>query len=460
VFALGFSSGLPWAIIGSTLTIWLRESGMSRSEIGYLGAIFMVYAWNFLWAPLLDRVKLGALHRHLGQRRSWIAVAQGAIVLTTLAIALADPSSTRMLLIVAAFGVAIASATQDVAVDAYRIEIMPAGDQRRITSAATIATAGWLTGAGLPGALALYLASIEGWTAAYLLLAGIALCLILITLRLPEPTSERERQQKADEARADAMLGALASGAGAPRLRRMMNWLFVTVLQPFIEFFQRNGILLAGLILAFVVLFKVGEAFMGRMAGVFYVDIGFTKEQIATVSGLISWATILAFTLLSGLISVRMGIYRALLIGGIAMASTNLLFAQLAVVGASMQLFIVAVVLDNFTTALSTVAFVAFISHLTSRVYTATQYALLASLGNFSRTSLAAGSGLMVDALGGDWAVFFVITALMVTPSLILLLWIRRALTTRLGDVFSRARGIAPAVGPGATLTPSAKQNT
>ncbi|MCH8506186.1 MAG: hypothetical protein LAT50_17965, partial [Ectothiorhodospiraceae bacterium] len=206
------------------------------------------------------------------------------------------------------------------------------------------------------------------------------------------------------------------------------------------EFFRRNGWQLAFAILAFIVLFKIGEAFMGRMAAVFYLEVGFTREQIAWVSGFMGWATMLEFSLLGGLVNVTLGIFRGLLIGGITMALANLLFALLAVVGPDMQLFAVAVIVDNFTTAFSTVTFVAFISYLTSRVYTASQYALMASLGNLSRTTLAAGSGAMVDWLDGDWATFFVITTIMVTPGLILLLLIRAALQKRMGDAFSRQR--------------------
>lgn len=433
---LGFASGFPWALIGSSLSAWLFDTGLTRTAIGALGSITMLYALNFLWAPLLDRVRLPLLGR-LGQRRAWIILMQALLLLATLLLSLTDPAMSLFWIAAAGVMLATASSTQDVAIDAYRIEIIGVNEPHRLTAASAMTTAGWWTGFGLPGGLALLLADLPGWTwgNVYQTLAIILVALILFTLCIPEPESRRDVEQRKDDERMREALGPTPAG-------QRTAWLLVTLIQPFAEFVRRNGLQLALAILGFIVLFKIGEAFMGRMAIVFYREIGFSNTDVGMVSKFMGWGTMLVFTLLGGMLNVRFGIFRGLLIGGLAMASTNLLFAVLALTGPQMWLFVVAVIADNFTTALSTVTFVAFISYLTSRVYTASQYALMASLGNLSRTTLAAGSGMMVDGLGGNWALFFVLTTVMVLPSLVLLLWIRVALTQRLGDVFGVARPV------------------
>ncbi|WP_111641223.1 AmpG family muropeptide MFS transporter [Marinimicrobium alkaliphilum] len=438
IFVLGFASGFPWALIGSTFSAWLSDSGLTRTSIGILGSVTMIYALNFLWAPLLDRVRLPWVCARMGQRRGWILLAQIGILLGTLAIATTDPGLGTGATVLAAALIVFSSATQDVGVDAYRIEMIPAEESRKLAAGSAVTAAGWWTGAGLPGAVAFMIAgqADSGWTAAYFFLAGVMAVLLLVTLLLPEPVSDREAHQAEDEAKVRETLAATGS-TGA--LAAAGAWLTVTAVHPLAEFVRRNGWRLAVLILSFIVLFKVGEAFMGRMATVFYLELGLTHNQIAMVSGFMGWFTMVGFILLSGLINVRLGIFRGLLISGVAMALANLMFSLMAVVGPHMGVFAVAVIVDNFTTAFSTVAFVAFISFLTSKVYTASQYALMASLGNLSRTSLAAGSGYMVDVLGGNWAVFFAITAVMAIPGLLLLISIRHKLTHRLGDVFRRA---------------------
>ncbi|MDP4945939.1 MAG: MFS transporter, partial [Alishewanella sp.] len=202
-------------------------------------------------------------------------------------------------------------------------------------------------------------------------------------------------------------------------------------LEPFLDFFRRNGWQLSLAILSFVFLFKVGEAFLGRMSVPFYKEIGFSNEQIAEYSKLVGWFATIVFTLLGSAINIRFGIVRGLFIGGIAMAASNLMFAWIALVGPKPELFIAAILVDNFTAAFSTVAFVSFLTWLTGRAFTATQYALLASLGNLGRTTLASFSGEMVDLLGGNWALFFVFTSLMVIPGLLLLLWVGKRLQQR-----------------------------
>lgn len=436
IFALGFASGFPWSVIAKTFSFWLSSEGLARTDIAVLGGVTMIYALNFLWAPLLDRVRLPGLCTRLGQRRGWILLAQAGIVLGTAGLAIVGLSFGLVVIAVSAAFIVVSGATQDVAIDAYRIESIPREEGSKMAAGAAATAAGWWTGAGLPGAAAFIIAGrSDDWGIAYLFLAFCALGLLAITLAVPEPRSDREKRQAEDEARVRKAL----TGNGDNDAARAEAWLLVTVVQPFVEFFRRNGLKLSLGILVFAFIFKIGEAFMGRMAPVFYEEIGFTAEQVGWISGVFGWVTMVGFMFLSGLINVRLGIFRGLLISGIVMALANLNYALIAVVGPNVVLFVWAETVDNLTTAFSTVAYVAFISYLTSKVYTATQYALLASLGNFGRTSLAMASGFMVTWLD-SWALFFVATTIMVIPSLILLLWIRRALTERMGDYFSRSR--------------------
>lgn len=436
IFALGFASGFPWSIIGKIFGYWLSSAGLTRADIAVLGGVAMIYALNFLWAPLLDRVRLPWLSRRFGQRRGWILLAQIGIAIGALSLALVGLAHGPLMVAVAAGFIVISGATQDVGVDAYRIETIPREEGRMMAAGASAATAGWWTGAGLPGAIAFIIAGrMDDFLPAFLFLAACALGLILITLLVPEPDSPREQVQAEDEAR---VRRALAETPGGRRVRQAEAWLIVTVFQPFVEFFRRNGLYLSLAILVFALIFKIGESFMGRMTPVFYQEIGFTPEQVGWVSGVFGWFTMVVFVILSGMINVRFGIFRGLLISGIVMALANLNYAAIALIGPNLQLFVFAEIVDNLTTAFSTVAYVSFISYLTSKVYTATQYALLASISNFGRTSMAMASGAMVTWLD-SWALFFVMTTIMVIPSLILLWWIRHRLTERLGDVFAKA---------------------
>ncbi len=420
IFLLGFSSGFPWVLIGSAMTAWLQESGLTRTAIGFFGSIFAAYTFNFLWAPLLDRFRLPLLHR-VGQRKSWILFTQSLVFFGALAISqTTDPKSGIVLLSLIALAIAVASATQDISIDAYRIEIIPAREAEKIPAGAAMATSGWWAGYSLPGALAFWAADWDGWnwSRIYLLLAFVMCIGMLIVLLIPEPESQREKQQHEREEDYQHKLG------NHSRWDRLVAWLAVTVIEPFREFFSRNGAKIALAILGFIFLFKIGEAFLGRMSIVFYKEIGFTNTEIGTYSKLIGWWVTILFSVIGGILNARFGILRGLLIGGIAMAASNLMFSLIAVVGPDKHLFLAAIIVDGFTSAFATVTFVAFISSLTSRTWTASQYALMASVGNFGRTLLSSTSGAMVDFLDGNWALFFALTALMVIPSLLLLVWI------------------------------------
>lgn len=418
IFLLGCSSGFPWVLVSSSMSGWLSDSGLSRAAIGYFGSVTMVYAINFLWAPLLDRIKLPWFCQRLGQRRGWIFLMQGMMLCATAAIAFTNPAHSLLWTSLLALTITTFSATQDVAIDAYRIDII-GEDKQRLPPAAAMSVIGWWTGYSLPGYIAFFYADVIGWSSVYLLLAAVMGVMMVFTLLVKEPKTEREALQKMAEQRYRDSF-SLTQGFWQKILVRIS----VTVIEPFAEFFRRNGWWLACMILTFVFFFKIGEAFLGRMSIQFYREVGFSNEQIAEYSKMVGWIATIIFTLIGSAINIRYGIVRGLFIGGVAMASSNLMFAWIAVVGPSETLFLATILVDNFTAAFSSVALVSFISWLSGRAFSASQYALLASLGNLGRTSLSSFSGEMVDVLNGNWALFFVITSLMVIPGLLLLLMI------------------------------------
>ncbi|PID77108.1 MAG: MFS transporter [Deltaproteobacteria bacterium] len=411
VFFMGCASGFPWVLIGSNMFGWLKDSGLSKTDTGLFGSIFTIYAVNFLWAPLVDRVKLPFLTRNLGQIRGWILLAQFCILLATLALTLLDPGHELKFVLIAAMLIAFASATQDIAVDAFRIDSFGIDEKSKLPMASAMGVIGWWTGYSLPGYLAFTNADACGWNGVYQGMAGLVCLLMLMTLLVPEPVTDRARIQKEAEAR--------FTGKGS-----LTAWLAVTVYEPFAEFFRRNGSRLALTLILFIFLFKIGEAFLGRMSIPFYKEIGFSNQQIGYYSKLIGWGVTIFFTIVGSIVNVKFGIVRGLLIGGIAMAGSNLMFAWLAAVGPNEQILLAAIIVDNFTSAFATIAFVSFLTFFTGRGFTATQYALLASVGNFGRTSLASFSGMVAEWLG-SWAMFFTLTKVMVVPSLLLLLSLR-----------------------------------
>ncbi|MBT8139829.1 MAG: MFS transporter [Gammaproteobacteria bacterium] len=498
VLLLGVSSGLPFVLIGSMLTLWLKDTGLSRASIGYAGAIYAAYSINFLWSPLIDRIRRPAMLT-LGQRKSWIVLMQLAIALLCVAVSMSNPAESSRVTILLCLAIAIASATQDIAIDAFRIDSIAEHEEQTMSVAASMAIAGWWTGYAGIGAIVLITAdSFQlDWGVLYLLTAPLFIVLAAAVVFFPEPdNADRDRLHNerklgylhnalqlsngrkiatmvmmacpfllavwllgggaglADTVKASAWYvpGGLLAGTllfalaiallGQSALNRQVPIasaaelhnagpldkasasLAAAVIDPLLAFFRRNGLQMALALLAFILLFKIGEAFLGRMSLVFYREIGFSNSDIAYYSKLVSWAVTVVFSLLSGAFVARFGVLRGLFIAGLAMSASNLMFAWLAAVGPVKTLFAASVVVDGFTSAWSTVAFVAFLSSLCDRNYTATQYALLASLGTLGRTLFASGSGQLVDWLQGNWALFFILTALAVIPSLLILLWL------------------------------------
>ena len=427
ILLLGSISGFPWVLIGSSLSLWLKEDGLSRSTIGWAGLIFGVYAFNYLWAPLVDRVQVPFLTKKVGHRRAWIILMQLTILMSLILWSKMNPTENLALVITVGLIIAIASATQDITVDALRIEQIGENEGKPMAAGAAMAVVGWWSGYKLGGVLSLFSAEFlqnrgyeNYWQLTFLIL-GILIILMNIGLMFVNETDDSNRYKKQKEN--DELISNKFNKLNL--LTKTFSWIGGTVCGPIVSFFKKNGFSIAIGILGFVFLFKVGEAFLGRMSIIFYKEIGFSKSDIAIYSKSLGWVTTVIFTLLGGLFVIRSGVLKAMFLAGIIMASTNLLFSVLAWSDKSELLFAVAVIFDDIAAAFATVAFVAFISLLVDRAYTATQYALLASIGTAGRTTLASSSGALVDWLNGDWGTFFILTALMVIPSLIIL-WIMR----------------------------------
>ena len=427
ILLLGAISGFPWVIIGSSLSLWLKEDGLSRSTIGWAGLIFAVYAFNYLWAPIIDRIKIPWLTTKVGHRRAWIITMQFIILICLVSWSLINPSANLALVISIGLIIAIASATQDITVDALRIEQIGENEGKAMQAGAAMAVVGWWTGYKLGGVVALNSAEFfqkfgyeNYWQITFIVLGIVViLCnIFLMFVNEPKKNDKAEIQNQTDKM-IENKLGF------SNTITKIFAWLTGTIIGPIISFFNKNGFNIALAILGFVFLFKIGEAFLGRMSVIFYKEIGFTKSDIALYSKGLGWITTVIFTLIGGLFAIRSGVIKAMFVSGILMASTNLLFSLLAWSGKSELLFAIAVIFDDMAAAFATVAFVAFISLLVDRTYTATQYALLASIGTAGRTTLAASSGALVDYLNGDWGTFFVITAVMVIPSLLFLYTIK-----------------------------------
>lgn len=512
IFLFGMASGYPWIIIGSSLSAWLNEAGISRTEIAYVGAVFAAYSVNFLWSPLVDRVRLPFLSNWLGQRRSWVLFCQVGVAATCFYLSTINFSESLRFMGVVALAIAVFSATQDIGIDAFRIDSIGVDEARVQSAGAAMATAGWWTGYGALGAIPFFLSDQPGWEWAdiyklmalgmLLLTAGTWLAREPVTGRLAmQAESERRYQRIARHNPRPTLVMTLLSvgfvlsavlaynllpstpwmvtlwglaqsallvlivrllvqlhrveeqehSADEPKPRRrekIIAWTIVSIIEPIYEFFQRSGVRMALTVLLFVTLFKVGEAFLGRMSIVFYQEVGFTNTDIAIYSKLMNWWITIVFALIGSYVNMRLGIVKGLLIGGTAMAVSNLFFSALAIVGPSKALFIFAVISDGFTSAWSTVAFVAFISLLCNRAFTATQYALMASLGNLGRTVLSTYSGAVVDFLDGNWALFFALTTFMVIPSLLLLWTIRHRIYALEADNNARQQELDNREGP------------
>jgi PAT family beta-lactamase induction signal transducer AmpG len=390
IFFMGYSSGLPLLLGFSTLSFWLREADVSLAAIGGLVTVGTPYSLKFLWAPALDHVRLPVLTRVFGLRRGWLLLIQALLVVSIAVTGQGDPATSLPFLAGAAFVMAFLSASQDVVVDAYRIEVL---DEHEQGAGAAMTQAGYRIGMLVSGAGALALADVLPWSAVYAIMAATVGVGMLATLLGPEPLSRRP----------------------APP-RRPLAFLRHAALDPFLDFTRRRGWLV---ILAFVLLYKYGDAVAGAMANPFFVDLGFSGTEIASVTKVLGVFATMAGVFGGGLLVARIGMLPALAVGGVFQAATNLTFAWLATRGHDVGALAIAVGTDSFASGVGSAAFVAYLSSLCNVAFTATQYALLTSLMAFGRTLLASSSGALAEALG--WPLFFVVTALLAIPALVLL---------------------------------------
>jgi PAT family beta-lactamase induction signal transducer AmpG len=399
---LGFSAGLPLLLILGTLSFWLREAGIDRSTIGYLTWVGLIYAFKWMWAPLVDRLPIPLLSRLFGRRRSWLLFAQLLIVLGLVGMASIDPKVQLTPIVWCALLVAFGSATQDIALDAFRIESADSDHQAAL--AATYQT-GYRLALIWSGAGVLWLAARAeagtigydpaAWQFAYLCMALSIGVGVVTTLFSKEPV--RIELAKARNAKA---------------------WLHQTLIEPFADFIKRYG-WHAILILSLIAIYRISDVVMGIMANPFYVDMGYTKDEVAAVSKVFGVVMTLVGAFVGGVLTLRFGVMRILFLGAILSAVSNLLFAWLATQGHDLQGLIWVISADNLSSGIATAAFIAFLSALTNIQYSATQYALFSSMMLLLPKWLAGFSGVFVDSFG--YSSFFISTAIIGAPVLILI---------------------------------------
>ena len=410
MFFLGFSSGLPLLLVLGTLSFWLREAGVDLKMIGFMSWAGLCWGLKWVWAPFVDRLPVPILTRRLGRRRAWLLLAQVLLVASLASMALTDPAQHLQAMACLAIATAFCGATQDVVLDAYRIE--SGGEKEQAAFLATYQT-GYRLAMIWSGAGALAIAAMaegaagNGWRTAYLVMAASALVGPVTVLLSPEPKNPAA-------ARPLAVTGAHES-LGA----RLSNWIYEAVCRPFLDFFSRFG-WWAAVILVLIATYRISDVVMGVMANPFYADLGFTKEEVAAVSKVFGVIMTLVGAFVGGVVSIRIGVMRTLFLGALLSAATNLLFAVLASRGHDLAFLVMTVSADNLASGIASVAFLAYLSGLTNVAYSATQYALFSSVMLILPKFLAGFSGMAVEAMG--YSGFFTATACLGLPVLVLVL--------------------------------------
>ena len=396
---LGFSAGLPFLLVFSTLSAWLRAEEVSRAAIGFFSWVGITYSVKVFWAPIVERVPLPVITRVLGRRRSWMLLAMVGIALGLLGMAGVDPAEDLRLLALLALLVAFSSATQDIAIDAYRIEAVARELQGAMAATYQL---GYRIALLVAGGGALVLADATSWSIAYVCLASLTLVGVATVLVIQEP---------------------LVPSGSLPRLDGAKSWIVASVVNPFVDFFSRNG-RLALVILLFVGLFRVSDLLMGVMANPFYIDLGFSLTQIGLIIKVYGTIATVVGAFLGGALVIRYGFMLPLLAGAVLLASTNLLFSVLALIGPDVVMLVVTITADNLSAGLAGTVFIAYLSSLTNTAYTATQYALFTSLMTLPGKFLGGFTGLAVDAVG--YVEFFIYVALAGVPAIVLVMVLMR----------------------------------
>lgn len=420
---LGFSAGLPYLLVFSTLSAWLSDAGITRSVIGFFSWVGVTYSIKVFLAPIIDRLPLPVLSRLLGRRRSWMLVAQIGVALGLLGMAyLATNNLTALAL--CAVAVAFCSATQDIVVDAYRIEA--ASSEYQGAMAATYVF-GYRLALLVAGAGAFYIAAFTNWPTTYCVMAAIMSLGIATTLLIQEPQVSKDKAIDLIEQSLEASLGLKQH---ATLSEKLAAWFLDAVVSPFVEFFTRNGT--SGLlILALIGLYKMSDMTLGVMANPFYLELGFSKQQIADVSKIFGFFMTLFGASLGGILVARYHILRPLLLGAILVSMTNLLFAVLALSKPSLVFLAAVISADNLGGGIASAVFIAYLSSMTNTAYTATQYALFSSLMTLPANLLGGFSGIIVDQVG--YPLFFIYTSVLGFPAIILV-----CIIERLSPVFKR----------------------
>ncbi|MGH8286468.1 MAG: AmpG family muropeptide MFS transporter [Steroidobacteraceae bacterium] len=417
---LGFSAGLPFMLVFSTLSAWLRQVGIERATIGMLSWVGIVYSIKFLWAPFVDRLALPVLDRWLGRRRSWMLVAQIGIAIGLANIAFTDPAQGVLHVALFALFVAFCSATQDISIDAWRIESAPVDLQGAMAAAYQL---GYRVAIMVASAGALWIAADFGWAASYTTMAALVGVGVVTTLLVKEPERLVPRDSLVREQRVVEWLERKAHWPET--LRHAGAWFVGAVICPLIDFFGRYGLQLGLVIFAFIGTYRLTDLAMGVMANPFYLDLGFTLKQVAAIAKGYGVAWSIVGILVGGIAVTKLGRTRSLVLGSVLVIFSNLAFATLASFGKPSVIGLAAVIsLDNLALGVHGTALIAFLSSLTSASYTATQYALLSSLYALPGKLLMGTSGFVVDAIG--YPTFFMYTAALSLPGLALLWWLVR----------------------------------
>lgn len=403
IFFLGIASGLPLALVFSTLSVWLSEEGVSKTAIGLFAAITTPYALKFLWSPLVDQMPIPFFSKLLGRRRGWMIFSQIFLGISIVALGLTDPSSNAWYTALFAFLVSIASATQDIVIDAYRVEIL---EEKQQGAGAAMIVFGYRVGMLISGAGALFIAHYMGWFAAYATMAvfvGVGFVTVMLT---GEPDSTQI---------------PLPQGDGTSKKSGINDWFINAVINPFTDFMKRSG---WWIILLFILLYKFGDAFAGVMTNPFLVDMGFDKVEIATVVKTFGFAASMIGAFIGGILVHKWGMLKSLWICGILQMLSNLMFLLQAQVGHNIEVLSLVIAVENLSSGMGTTAFVAYISSLCNKNYTATQYALFSSLASVGRTWLSTSSGWFVDSVG--WINFFLLSTVIAIPGLLMIIFLQR----------------------------------
>lgn len=415
---LGFSAGLPLFLVFGTLSFWLRKEGIDRTTIGYISWVAILYGFKFVWAPLVDRLPLPIITNYLGQRRSWMLLAQIGVLIGLWMMASNNPSTQLTSLILAALLVAFSSATQDISIDAWRIEAVEIDLQGAMAGTYQL---GYRLGLILAGGGAFLIAGSYSWSTAYFFMGCAMLIGMVTTLLIAEPPRQIEQQTWLQEER---VIKFLEGPSRLPnKLRSTIAWIIGAIVCPFVDFFARNGVAAISILL-FIGLFRISDITMGVMSGPFYADMGYTETQIGLVSKTFGIIVTIIGALLGGVLVMRYGVMRMLIVSAILVVITNLIFAWLATQGPEIALLAIVITADNLSGGIAGSAFIAYLSSLTNRAYTATQYALFSSLMLLPAKFIGGFSGKIVDGFG--YTPFFIYAGLLGIPAVLLAAYLWR----------------------------------